>query len=81
MAIWQHRSQLEYSRSQAARRRRSAEARARHGVVDADRQRPAWSRALIQLHALNDAYLLVVRMVDPQVFGYYQRNRAAVGGI
>ena len=34
--------------------------------------------ALIQLQALNDAYLLVVRQVDPQVFGYYQRTVDAV---
>ena len=30
--------------------------------------------ALIQMQALNDAYLLVVRLVDPQVFGYYRRT-------
>ena len=34
--------------------------------------------ALIQLQALNDAYLLVVRVVDPQVFGYYRRTNDAV---
>ena len=39
-------------------------------------RRPAWSRALIQLQALNDAYLLVVRVVDPKVFAYYQRTAA-----
>ena len=37
--------------------------------------------ALIQLQALNDAYLLVVRIVDPQVFGYYQRTNARGVGI
>ncbi|MCP5410989.1 MAG: PAS domain-containing sensor histidine kinase [Alphaproteobacteria bacterium] len=35
--------------------------------------------ALVQLHALNDAYLEVVRVVDPKVFGYYLRTKAAVG--
>jgi two-component system nitrogen regulation sensor histidine kinase NtrY len=35
--------------------------------------------ALIQLPALNDAYLLVVRVVDPKVFGYYERTKVAVG--
>jgi two-component system nitrogen regulation sensor histidine kinase NtrY len=34
--------------------------------------------ALVQMQALNDAYLEVVRVVDPQVFGYYLRTRAAV---
>jgi two-component system nitrogen regulation sensor histidine kinase NtrY len=38
------------------------------GVVD----------ALIHLPALNDAYLMVVRVADPKVFGYYLRTRAAV---
>lgn len=35
-------------------------------------------RALIRMQALNDAYLLVVRTVDPQVLGYYQRTVDAV---
>ncbi|MBA2588235.1 MAG: HAMP domain-containing protein, partial [Alphaproteobacteria bacterium] len=34
--------------------------------------------ALVQLQALNDAYLETVRVVDPKVFAYYQRTRAAV---
>src|ERR1700761_9095614 len=34
-------------------------------------------RALIKMQALNDAYLLVLRKVDPTVFGYYQRAAAA----
>jgi len=34
-------------------------------------------RALIRLQALNDAYLLVLRKVDPTVFAYYQRTAAA----
>ena len=34
--------------------------------------------ALIHLPALNDAYLMVVRVADPKVFGYYLRTRAAV---
>ena len=34
--------------------------------------------ALIQMQALKDAYLLVVRQVDPQVFGYYHRTKLAV---
>jgi two-component system nitrogen regulation sensor histidine kinase NtrY len=34
-------------------------------------------RALIRLQALNDAYLMVVRKVDPTVFAYYQRSTEA----
>jgi two-component system nitrogen regulation sensor histidine kinase NtrY len=34
-------------------------------------------RALIHLRALQDAYLLVVRKVDPTVFNYYQRTKVA----
>ncbi len=37
-------------------------------------RKSAWCAALIRMQALNDAYLLVVRTVDPQVFGYYQRT-------
>jgi len=35
-------------------------------------------RELIRLQALNDAYLLVVRTVDPKVLAYYQRTVSAV---
>jgi len=35
--------------------------------------------ALVQLQTLNDAYLETVRVVDPKVFAYYLRTRAAVG--
>jgi len=34
--------------------------------------------ALIKMQSLNDAYLEVLRMVDPRVLGYYRENRAAV---
>jgi two-component system, NtrC family, nitrogen regulation sensor histidine kinase NtrY len=34
-------------------------------------------RALIRLQSLDDAYLMVVRKVDPKVFAYYQRSAAA----
>ncbi|MGA7676497.1 MAG: PAS domain-containing sensor histidine kinase [Rhizomicrobium sp.] len=34
--------------------------------------------ALVQLRALQDAYLLVVRIVDPKVFGYYHHTQDAV---
>ena len=35
-------------------------------------------RALIRMQALNDAYLLVVRTVDPKVLAYYQNTVNAV---
>ncbi len=35
-------------------------------------------RALIHLDAMKDAYLLIVRVVDPAAFNYYRRNRGAV---
>jgi two-component system nitrogen regulation sensor histidine kinase NtrY len=35
--------------------------------------------ALVRLTALNDAYLLLVRAVDPKVIGYYQRTRDVIG--
>ncbi|MDE2182126.1 MAG: PAS domain-containing sensor histidine kinase [Alphaproteobacteria bacterium] len=34
--------------------------------------------ALVQLKALNDAYLLVVRSVDPKVFDYYNHTRDVI---
>jgi len=53
-----------------------ARARENSIVIDSD---PATSSvtALIQMQALKDAYLQVVRVVDPQVFGYYSRTKAA----
>jgi two-component system nitrogen regulation sensor histidine kinase NtrY len=54
-----------------------AQARAGSIVVDAAPEGGTVT-ALIQMQALNDAYLLVVRLVDPQVFGYYRRTVDAV---
>src|SRR6201999_3265860 len=55
-----------------------ADAKAGRIVVDGDPE-TGIVHALIQLPALNDAYLLAVRAVDPKVFGYYHRTRVAVG--
>jgi two-component system, NtrC family, nitrogen regulation sensor histidine kinase NtrY len=44
------------------------DANSKYGVV----------RALIRLQIFNDAYLLVVRSVDPHVFAYYQHTADAV---
>ncbi len=53
------------------------DARAGRIVVDVDAQ-DGMVHALVHLPWLNDAYLLVVRAVDPKVFGYYRRSRSAV---
>ena len=52
-------------------------AQAREGVV-VDTPENGTVTALVQLQALNDAYLETVRVVDPKVFAYYLRTRAAV---
>ncbi len=54
-------------------------AQASHGAIVIDANSTVGVvRALIRLQALNDAYLLVVRTVDPQVLAYYQRTVDAV---
>jgi two-component system nitrogen regulation sensor histidine kinase NtrY len=53
-----------------------AQARAGSIVVDAVPETGIVT-ALIQLQALNDAYLEVVRVVDPQVLSYYRRASQA----
>jgi two-component system nitrogen regulation sensor histidine kinase NtrY len=45
-------------------------------VIDAN-QKMGVVRALIRLQRFKDAYLMVVRAVDPTVFGYYQRTVSA----
>jgi two-component system nitrogen regulation sensor histidine kinase NtrY len=54
-----------------------ADARSGHPVAGAD-QKTGLVRALIHLDAMTDAYLLIVRVVDPAAFTYYQRNRGAI---
>ena len=54
-----------------------ADARSGRIVVDGDPE-TGYIHALIYLPFLKDAYLLVVRHVDPKVFGYYHRTKAAV---
>jgi two-component system, NtrC family, nitrogen regulation sensor histidine kinase NtrY len=55
-----------------------ADARAGKIVVDWNPD-TGLEHALVRLPALNDAYLLVVRAVDPKVFGYFKRTKEAVG--
>jgi two-component system nitrogen regulation sensor histidine kinase NtrY len=52
-------------------------AQARQSIV-LDTPDNATITALVQLQSLNDAYLETVRAVDPKVFGYYLRTKAAV---
>jgi two-component system nitrogen regulation sensor histidine kinase NtrY len=54
-------------------------AQARRGSIVVDAVPETGSvTALIQLRALNDAYLEVVRVIDPKAFAYYQRIASAV---
>jgi len=48
-----------------------------HPVAGAD-PKTGLVRALIHLDSMKDAYLLIVRVVDPAAFNYYQRNKGAV---
>ncbi len=52
-------------------------ARSGHIVVNGDPD-TGLVNGLVRLPFLKDAYLLVVEKVDPQVFGYYSRTKAAV---
>src|SRR5438477_8188821 len=54
-------------------------AQASHGliVIDAN-SKVGVVRGLIRMQALNDAYLLVVRTVDPKVLAYYQNTVSTV---
>jgi len=54
-----------------------ADAKAGKIVVDGNPE-TGIIHGLIALPALNDAFLLVVRRVDPKVFGYYNSTKAAV---
>jgi two-component system, NtrC family, nitrogen regulation sensor histidine kinase NtrY len=54
-----------------------AYARAGKILVDGDPD-TGLVHGLVRLPFLKDAYLLVVEKVDPQVFGYYSRTKAAV---
>jgi two-component system nitrogen regulation sensor histidine kinase NtrY len=53
-------------------------AEAEHGVSIDARAQDGKVTALIKLQSLNDAYLEVLRIVDPRVFAYYKQNRLAV---
>ncbi len=52
---------------------------ASHGVIPIDASaQDGKVTALIKLQKLNDAYLEVLRNVDPRIFAYYKQNRQAV---
>jgi two-component system nitrogen regulation sensor histidine kinase NtrY len=53
-------------------------AEAQNGVSVDARATDGKVTALVKLQSLNNAYLLVVRVVDPQVFAYYKRTLLAV---
>jgi len=69
-------SAIAYSAALRPSRSDISEAKAGRIVVDGDPETGV-IHALIHLPFLNDAYLLVVRKVDPKVIGYYYRTKAA----
>ncbi|MBV9549373.1 MAG: HAMP domain-containing protein, partial [Alphaproteobacteria bacterium] len=70
-------SRLPYSQELAPSAADLADARHGHPVVGAD-EKTGRLWALVHLDTFNDAYLLIVRLVDPAAFTYYQRNKGAV---
>jgi two-component system nitrogen regulation sensor histidine kinase NtrY len=70
-------SAIAYSRALRPSTADIAEARAGQIVVYGDPETGV-VHALIHLPFLKDAYLLVVRKVEPEVIGYYYRTKAAV---
>jgi len=70
-------AKVKYSSALVPKPQAYAAARAGNIVIDGDPDRGI-VHALVQLKLLNDAYLLVVRVVDPKVFGYYQRTQDVV---
>ena len=51
-------------------------AEAARGVIEIDTPDDRFVTALVPMHSLN-AFLLLVRTVDPRVFGYYKRAKSA----
>ena len=70
-------SQLKYTAAITPSAGDLADALHGHPAAGAD-AKTGLVRALIRLDSLKDAYLLIVRVVDPAAFNYYQRNRGAV---
>jgi len=70
-------AQLTYSLALKPNAGDIADARAGRIVVDGNPD-TGIVHALIYLPFLTDAYLLVVRQVDPKVFGYFHRTKVAV---
>jgi len=70
-------SKLKYTAALVPSRADLADAAHGHPVAGAD-SKTGLVRALIHLDSMKDAYLLIVRVVDPAAFTYYQRNRGAV---
>ncbi|MBV9904958.1 MAG: HAMP domain-containing protein, partial [Alphaproteobacteria bacterium] len=71
-------SGIAYSRALRPSQADIAEARSGQIVVDGDPE-TGIIHALINLPFLNDAYLLIVRKVEPQVIRYYYETKATTG--
>ncbi len=70
-------AKLKYSAALVPTPEAFAAARAGNIVLAGDPDR-GLVHALVQMRWTNDAYLLVVRKVDPKVFGYYQHTQDVV---
>jgi two-component system, NtrC family, nitrogen regulation sensor histidine kinase NtrY len=70
-------AKVKYSRALVPKPQAYAAAQAGNIVIDGDPDKGI-VHALVQLTTLKDAYLLVVRVVDPKVFGYYQRTQDVI---
>ena len=70
-------SKLKYTAALVPSAADLADAAHGHPVAGAD-PKTGLVRALIHLDSMKDAYLLIVRVVDPAAFNYYQRNKGAV---
>ena len=70
-------AKVQYSAKLLPKPEAYAAARAGNIVIDGDPDRGI-VHALVRINLLKDAYLLVVRVVEPKVIGYYQRTQEVV---
>jgi two-component system, NtrC family, nitrogen regulation sensor histidine kinase NtrY len=70
-------AKVQYSRWLIPKREAYFAAQAGNIVIDGNPDRGV-VHALVQLNYLKDAYLLVVRVVEPEVIGYYQRTQDVI---
>lgn len=76
-SVMQRRHTVDYSKAMIPAREDVEDAQAGNIVPGGD-AKLGIVHALVQLKLLNDAYLLIVRTVDPEVFTYYQRTQDVI---